>query len=64
MYLLTSINNTCSDAALARGISIIYTVIQWISIIVPIILIVSLVVSLISMTVDPNQKRWPKKDST
>ena len=61
MYLLTSINNTCSDAALARGISIIYTVIQWISIIVPIILIVSLVVSLISMTVDPNQKDGQKK---
>lgn len=61
MYLLTSINNTCSDAALARGISIIYTVIEWISIIVPIILIVSLVVSLISMTVDPNQKDGQKK---
>jgi hypothetical protein len=61
MYLLTSINNTCSDAALARGISIIYTVIQWISIIVPIILIVSLVISLISMTVDPNQKDGQKK---
>lgn len=61
MYLLTSINNTCSDAALARGISIIYTVIEWISILVPIILIVSLVVSLISMTVDPNQKDGQKK---
>lgn len=61
MYLLTSINNTCSDAALARGISIIYTVIEWISILVPIILIISLVVSLISMTVDPNQKDGQKK---
>ena len=29
MELLTTITNTCSDAALARGITIIYTVITW-----------------------------------
>ncbi len=61
MELLTTITNTCSDAALARGITIIYTVITWVCIIVPILLILSLAISFLSMTVDPNQKNGMKK---
>lgn len=61
MYILTTINDTCSDAALARGLTIIYTAITLICVIVPIILIVSLVISLISMTIDPHQKDGLKK---
>lgn len=61
MELLATISDTCSDAALARGITIIHTVMTWICIIVPILLILSLAISLLSMTIDPNQKDGMKK---
>lgn len=61
MYLLMTITDTCSDAALARGITIIYTGMTWICIIVPILLILSLAISLLSMTIDPKQKDGMKK---
>lgn len=61
MYLLTTITDTCSDVALARGITIVHTGMTWICIIVPILLILSLVISLLSMTIDPKQKDGMKK---
>ena len=61
MYLLTSINNACSDVAMARGISTFYEGMKWVTIIVPIILILSLAVSLLTMTIDPKQKDGLKK---
>ena len=61
MELLSTISDTCSDAALARGITIIHTVMTWICVIVPILLILSLAISLLSMTIDPNQKDGMKK---
>lgn len=61
MHFLTTISNTCSDAVLARGITIIHTGMTWICIIVPIILILSLAVSFLSMTVNPDQKNGMKK---
>lgn len=61
MELLTTITDTCSDAALARGITIFHTGMTWVCIIVPILLILSLAISLLSMTIDPNQKDGMKK---
>ncbi len=61
MELLTTISDTCSDAALARGITIFHTGMTWVCVIVPILLILSLAISLLSMTIDPNQKDGMKK---
>ena len=61
MELLTTISDTCSDAALARGITIFHTGMTWVCIIVPILLILSLAISLLSMTIDSNQKDGMKK---
>lgn len=61
MYLLTTITDSCSDATLAKGISIFYTGMTWVCIIVPILLILSLAVSLLSMTMNPEQKDGMKK---
>lgn len=61
MELLTTISDTCSDAALARGITIFHTGMTWVCLIVPILLILSLAISLLSMTIDPNQKDGMKK---
>ena len=49
MELLTTISDTCSDAALARGITIFHTGMTWVCVIVPILLILSLAISLLSM---------------
>ncbi len=61
MELLTTISDTCSDAALARGITIFHTGMTWVCVIVPILLILSLAISLLSMTINPNQKDGMKK---
>lgn len=61
MELLTTISDTCSDAALARGITIFHTGMTWVCVIVPILLILSLAISLLSMTINPNQKGGMKK---
>ncbi len=61
MYLLDSIIVTCSDPALARSITIIYDVLMMIAIFVPILLVVMITISVISLVMNPDDKKMIPK---